>query len=31
MVETFPMSDINQAIAHVRSGDVRFRAIVAAH
>jgi uncharacterized zinc-type alcohol dehydrogenase-like protein len=30
MVETFPMPDINQAIARVRSGDVRFRAVVAA-
>ena len=30
-VETFPMSDINQAITRVRSGDVRYRAVVAAH
>ncbi|WP_197374893.1 zinc-binding dehydrogenase [Mycolicibacterium baixiangningiae] len=30
LVETFPMGDINRAIDRVRSGDVRFRAVVAA-
>jgi uncharacterized zinc-type alcohol dehydrogenase-like protein len=29
-VEAFSMSDINQAIGRVRSGDVRYRAVVAA-
>ena len=30
LVETFPMPEINHAISRVRSGDVRFRAVVAA-
>ncbi|GFG67980.1 alcohol dehydrogenase [Mycobacterium kubicae] len=30
LVETFPMADINRAIARARSGDVRFRAVVSA-
>lgn len=30
MVELFPMRDINQAIARVRAGDVRYRAVLAA-
>lgn len=29
-VELFPMRDINQAIARVRAGDVRYRAVLAA-
>ena len=29
-VETFPMSDINRAMEHVRSGRAHFRAVVAA-
>ena len=29
VVETFDMSDINAAITRVRSGDVRFRAVLA--
>jgi uncharacterized zinc-type alcohol dehydrogenase-like protein len=29
-VEAFPMSDINQAIGRVRSGDIRYRAVLAA-
>lgn len=30
-IETFPIPDINQAIARVRTGDVRYRAVVAMH
>jgi uncharacterized zinc-type alcohol dehydrogenase-like protein len=30
MVELFDMSDINQAVARVRSGEVRYRAVLAA-
>ncbi|KWX69256.1 NAD(P)-dependent alcohol dehydrogenase [Mycobacterium sp. NAZ190054] len=30
LIETFPISDINRAMARVRSGDVRFRAVVTA-
>lgn len=29
-VEQFPMKDVNRAIDHVRSGTVRFRAVLAA-
>lgn len=29
-VETFPMADINDAVAHVRAGKARYRAVVAA-
>jgi alcohol/geraniol dehydrogenase (NADP+) len=30
MIETFPMSEVNAAIDHVRSGKVRFRAVLVA-
>jgi uncharacterized zinc-type alcohol dehydrogenase-like protein len=29
-VETFAMSDINKAVARVRAGEARYRAVVAA-